>query len=67
MPGGAPVNLNTASQAELETLPRVGPVLAQRIVEFRTQHGPFTSAEQLDDVNGVGPAMLEALLPLVTV
>ena len=67
VPGGAPVNLNTASQAELETLPRVGPVLSQRIVEFRTQHGPFTTVEQLDDVSGVGPAMLEALLPLVTV
>ena len=67
VPGSAPVNLNTASQTELETLPRVGPVLAQRILEFRTQHGPFTSAEQLDDVSGVGPAMLEALLPLVTV
>ncbi|WP_156960887.1 ComEA family DNA-binding protein [Kocuria marina] len=67
VPGGTQMNLNTASQAELETLPRVGPVLAQRIVEFRTQHGPFTAAEQLDDVSGVGPAMLEALLPLVTV
>ncbi|MDN3226930.1 ComEA family DNA-binding protein [Kocuria rhizophila] len=65
--GGALVNLNTASQAELEELPKVGPVLAQRIVEFRTQHGAFTSPEQLDDVSGVGPAMLEALLPLVTV
>lgn len=64
---GALVNLNTATQAELEELPRVGPVLAQRIVEFRTQHGPFTAPEQLDDVSGVGPAMLEALLPLVTV
>lgn len=64
---GAQVNLNTASQAELEELPKVGPVLAQRIVEFRTQHGPFTAPEQLDDVSGVGPAMLEALLPLVTV
>ncbi|WP_165860464.1 ComEA family DNA-binding protein [Kocuria tytonicola] len=64
---GAPVNLNTATEAELEALPKVGPVLAQRIVEFRTQHGPFTSPEQLDDVSGVGPAMLEALLPLVTV
>ena len=42
-------------------------MLAQRIVAFRTQHGPFTSPEQLDDVSGVGPAMLEALLPLVTV
>ena len=64
---GALVDLNTASQAELEELPKVGPVLAQRIVEFRTQHGPFTAPEQLDDVSGVGPAMLEALLPLVTV
>ena len=61
------MNLNTASQAELEELPKVGPVLAQRIVEFRTQHGAFTSPEQLDDVSGVGPAMLESLLPLVTV
>ena len=64
---GALVDLNTASQAELEELPKVGPVLAQRIVEFRTQHGAFTSPEQLDDVSGVGPAMLESLLPLVTV
>ena len=64
---GALVNLNTATEAELEALPKVGPVLAQRIVAFRTQHGPFTSPEQLDDVSGVGPAMLEALLPLVTV
>ncbi|WP_317581860.1 helix-hairpin-helix domain-containing protein [Kocuria rhizophila] len=65
--GGTLVNLNTATAAELETLPRVGPVLAQRIVDFRTQHGPFTAPEQLDDVSGVGPTMLEALLPLVTV
>ena len=65
--GGALVNLNTATAADLETLPRVGPVLAQRIVDFRTQHGPFTAPEQIDDVSGVGPAMLEALLPLVTV
>ncbi|QMS57089.1 MULTISPECIES: ComEA family DNA-binding protein [Kocuria] len=64
--GGALVNLNTATAAELETLPRVGPVLAQRIVDFRTQHGPFTAPEQLDDVSGVGPALLEALLPLVS-
>ncbi|GAA2507150.1 hypothetical protein GCM10009859_02560 [Kocuria salsicia] len=65
--GGALVNLNTATAADLETLPRVGPVLAQRIEDFRTQHGPFTAPEQIDDVSGVGPAMLEALLPLVTV
>lgn len=65
-PGGL-INLNTAEASELEELPRVGPVLAQRILDFRTEHGPFTAAEQLDDVSGIGPAMLEALLPLVTV
>lgn len=64
---GALINLNNATAAELEELPRVGPVLAQRIVDFRTEHGPFTAPEQLDDVSGIGPAMLEAMLPLVTV
>lgn len=61
------INLNTATAADFEELPRVGPVLAQRIVDFRTEHGPFTAPEQLDDVSGIGPAMLDALLPLVTV
>lgn len=64
---GGLINLNTATAADLEELPRVGPVLAQRIVDFRTEHGPFTATEQLDDVSGIGPAMLEALLPLVSV
>lgn len=61
------VNLNTADAAELDTLPKVGPVLAQRIVDWRKEHGPFRSVEELDGVDGVGPKMLEALLPLVTV
>jgi competence protein ComEA len=52
---------------ELGELPRVGPVLAQRIVDWRTQQGPFKSPEELDAVDGVGPKMLETLLPLVTV
>jgi competence protein ComEA len=65
-PGGK-VNLNTADAAALDTLPKVGPVLAQRIVDWRKQHGPFKSVEELDAVDGVGPKMLEALLPLVTV
>ena len=65
--GGAKVNLNTAGAAELDTLPKVGPVLAQRIVDWRADHGPFKSVEELDAVDGVGPKMLEALLPLVTV
>lgn len=64
---GALVNLNTADATDLEELPRVGPVLAERIVEWRTQHGPFTRSEDLDAVPGIGPTMLESLLPLVTV
>lgn len=66
-PPGAKIDLNTASVEELGTLPRVGPVLAQRIVEWRKQHGRFKSVEELDAVDGVGPKMLETLLPLVKV
>lgn len=61
------VNLNTADAATLDTLPKVGPVLAQRIVDWRKEHGSFKSVEELDAVDGVGSKMLEALLPLVTV
>lgn len=64
---GALVNLNTADVTELEELPKVGPVLAERIVEWRTQHGAFARPEDLDAVPGIGPAMLESLVPLVTV
>ncbi|KIC65608.1 ComEA family DNA-binding protein [Pseudarthrobacter phenanthrenivorans] len=66
-PPGGKVNLSTADVAMLDTLPKVGPVLAQRIVDWRKEHGPFRSVEELDAVDGVGPKMLEALLPLVTV
>lgn len=64
---GTKINLNTADVAELDALPKVGPVLAQRIVDWRREHGAFKSVEELDAVDGVGPKMLEALLPLVTV
>ncbi|MCO4236621.1 ComEA family DNA-binding protein [Pseudarthrobacter raffinosi] len=64
---GGKVNLNTAGVEELDALPKVGPVLAQRIVDWRKEHGPFTSTEELDAVDGVGPKMLETLLPLVGV
>ncbi|NUT72052.1 helix-hairpin-helix domain-containing protein [Pseudarthrobacter sp. C4D7] len=64
---GGKINLNTADAAELDSLPKVGPVLAQRIVDWRKDHGPFKSVEELDAVDGVGPKMLETLLPLVTV
>ena len=62
---GGKVNLNTASVEELDALPKVGPVLAQRIVDWRKEHGLFKSVEELDAVDGVGPKMLETLLPLV--
>lgn len=65
--GAALVNLNTADAAELDTLPRVGPVLANRIIQWRSEQGPFSRPEDLDAVPGIGAAMLAALLPLVTV
>lgn len=64
---GGKINLNTAGVEELDALPKVGPVLAQRIVDWRKEHGPFKSIEELDAVDGVGPKMLETLLPLVGV
>lgn len=61
------VNLNTAGQAELETLPQVGPVTAQAILAWRTEHGGFTRVDELLEVDGIGAKTLERLLPHVTV
>jgi competence protein ComEA len=60
------ININTASVQDLTLLPGIGDVLAQRIVDYRDQHGPFTSIDQLDDVDGIGPALLKEISPLVT-
>ena len=57
----AVLNLNTATAEELATLPGIGPVLAQRIVDFRIANGPFASVEQLTDVEGVGEKKLDAI------
>jgi competence protein ComEA len=65
--GSSIVNLNTASAAELEELPGIGPVLAQRIIDFRTKRGRFTSVRQLMEVDGIGPKKFESLEDLVTV
>jgi competence protein ComEA len=64
---GGLVNINTADEATLETLNGVGPVLAAAIIQYRTEHGPFASVDQLDEVSGIGPATLEDLRSQVTV
>lgn len=61
------INVNTASATELEALPGVGEVIAQRIVDYRTQNGPFASVDDLVDVSGIGPTTLEGMRELVTV
>lgn len=64
-PADGTVHLNTADVAELDTLPRIGPALAQRIIDWREANGPFTSAEQLLDVAGIGDAVYSGLVDLV--
>lgn len=64
---GAVVDLNTATVEQLDTLPGIGPVTASAIVAWRDANGPFSSVEQLGDVDGIGPARLEKLRDLVRV
>jgi competence protein ComEA len=65
-PGRAgPVHLNTATVEELDALPGVGPVTAQKIIDFRQANGAFASVDELDAVPGIGPARLEELRKLV--
>jgi len=67
VPGDGRVNLNTADEAALDTLPRIGPALAARIIEWREANGRFTTVEDLLAVPGFGDKMLESLRALVTV
>lgn len=64
---GALVNLNTASAEELDTLPEVGPVTAQGILDYRTEHGGFGSVDELLDIDGIGEKTLAKIAPHVTV
>jgi competence protein ComEA len=75
-PGGAgddagaatsgPVSLSSATLDELDALPGVGPITAQKILDYRTEHGPFASVDDLDAVPGIGPTRIEQLRDLVT-
>ncbi|MDH7490211.1 MAG: ComEA family DNA-binding protein [Anaerolineae bacterium] len=62
-----PLNLNTATAAELEQLPGIGPALAARIVQYRQEHGPFRTVDALLLVSGIGPSTLNRIRSLVTV
>lgn len=62
---GGRVHLNTATLEDLDALPGVGPVTAQRILDYRQEHGAFQSVDELDAVSGIGPARLEQLRELV--
>lgn len=64
---GAKVNINNAGARELEALPGIGQVLAERIVAYRDQHGPFRNVRDLMKVSGIGPKKFESIEPYVTV
>jgi competence protein ComEA len=61
----APVRLSTATLEQLDSLPGIGPVTAQKILDYRTKHGAFSSVDELDAVPGIGPARLDQLRDLV--
>jgi competence protein ComEA len=63
---GLAVSLSSATLEELDELPGVGPITAQKIVDYRTEHGPFASVDDLDAVPGIGPTRIEQLRDLVT-
>ncbi len=66
-PPKAKININTAGQAELETLPRIGPKVAQRIIEYRAQNGGFKKVEDLMKVKGIGEKIFAQIKDQITV
>ena len=60
------ININTASQKELERLPRIGPATAKNIIEFRELNGPFKSFSDIKKVKRIGPKTLEKIKPFIT-
>lgn len=65
--GASRIDLNEASRAQLERLPYIGPVKAQRILDYRADHGPFGHVQELERVRGIGPKTMERLVPLLFV
>jgi competence protein ComEA len=63
---GPPVSLAAATVEQLDELPGIGPVTAQKIIDYRTANGPFGSVDELDDIPGIGPARIEQIRDLVT-
>jgi len=61
------VNINTATLSQLDILPGIGPTTAQKIIDYRTQHGPFASIEGIMNVAGIGPATFDRIKDLITI
>ena len=61
------ININTATQIELESLSGIGPVIAKAIIQYRLDNGPFTEIEEIQEVSGIGPATFEKIKPYITV
>lgn len=61
------ININTADEATLELLPKIGPSMAQRIIEYRQAHGPFQTIADIQKVTGIGPSIFAAIEPYITV
>jgi comEA protein len=60
------ININTATQKELELLPRIGPATAKNIIKYRTENGPFKTFDEIKNVKRIGPKTLEKLKPFIT-